>query len=182
MTSAPITHNTGPLPERGVQNAGRAVRLRLKPGAATTGFVDGAWWPYSRDLLSELPVLVRVLGDPAETGARMLRVERVSYNLGVWDPTDGKIDVDGLVVRLGGYRSQDANTVDLIGHHHRLTLLVVPPETAVETGYRTLITAAEAGNASSIAHLLHAGPAPLPVDLASVEVADDDLNSPGRTC
>ena len=37
------------------------VRLRLKPKAPTTGWVDGGWWPRSRDLAAELPGLLSVL-------------------------------------------------------------------------------------------------------------------------
>ncbi len=36
-------------------------RLRLKPKAPTTGYVDGAWWPRSDDLAIELPDLLAVL-------------------------------------------------------------------------------------------------------------------------
>ncbi|HVW42390.1 MAG TPA: DUF5994 family protein, partial [Amycolatopsis sp.] len=38
-----------------------ALRLRLKPKAPTTGYVDGAWWPRPRDLSAELPALLAVL-------------------------------------------------------------------------------------------------------------------------
>jgi hypothetical protein len=37
------------------------LRLRLRPKALTTGYVDGAWWPRSRDLAAELPALLAVL-------------------------------------------------------------------------------------------------------------------------
>jgi hypothetical protein len=37
------------------------LRRRRKPKAPTTGYVDGAWWPRSRDLAAELPVLIAVL-------------------------------------------------------------------------------------------------------------------------
>lgn len=37
------------------------VRLQLKPEGPTTGFVDGAWWPRSRDLAAELPSLATAL-------------------------------------------------------------------------------------------------------------------------
>ena len=36
-------------------------RLRLKPKAPQTGYVDGAWWPRSDDLTTELPDLLAVL-------------------------------------------------------------------------------------------------------------------------
>jgi hypothetical protein len=54
-------------------------RLSLKPESATTGFVDGAWWPASRDLAAEVSSLIAALADRA--GA----VERISYNLDAWD-------------------------------------------------------------------------------------------------
>ncbi|MFD8308871.1 DUF5994 family protein, partial [Streptomyces sp. NPDC059690] len=40
-----------------------AARLALKRDGASRGILDGAWWPRSRDLLSELPALTDVL-DP----------------------------------------------------------------------------------------------------------------------
>jgi hypothetical protein len=33
-------------------------RLRLKPKAPQSGYVDGAWWPRSDDLSTELPDLL----------------------------------------------------------------------------------------------------------------------------
>jgi Family of unknown function (DUF5994) len=36
------------------------LRLRLRPKALTTGYVDGVWWPRSRDLAAELPALLAV--------------------------------------------------------------------------------------------------------------------------
>ena len=36
------------------------LRLRLKPRGPVTGFVDGGWWPRSRDLAAELPALLAV--------------------------------------------------------------------------------------------------------------------------
>jgi Family of unknown function (DUF5994) len=36
-------------------------RLRLKPKAPTSGYVDGAWWPHTDGLPAELPDLLAVL-------------------------------------------------------------------------------------------------------------------------
>ena len=38
-----------------------SLRLRLKPKAPRTGYVDGGWWPRSRDLVAELPELAEIL-------------------------------------------------------------------------------------------------------------------------
>jgi hypothetical protein len=124
------------------------VRLRLKPPGPTTGFVDGEWWPRSRDLAAELKTLL-----PAVT-ARLGLVERVSYHLSDWDTTVRKIDVDGLLVRLGGYRSQHPNTVDLVIARHVFTLLVVPSHASPDFARRALTAAAEADNTDRIEKLL----------------------------
>ena len=50
-------------------------RLRLKPKAPQSGYVDGAWWPRSDDLAAELPDLLAVLS------VRLGRIDRVLYNL-----------------------------------------------------------------------------------------------------
>ncbi len=113
MTSASSTLPASPTKDR----------LSLKPESATTGFVDGAWWPASLDLAAEMPALIAALADRA--GA----VERVSYNIDAWDSVPRKVRVDGNVVRMGGFRSQAAATLKVVGELRVLTLLVVPPDT-----------------------------------------------------
>jgi hypothetical protein len=103
------------------QNGRQQLRLTLKPEANPSGYVDGGWWPRSRDLGAELPVLMAALA------ARLGRIERVSYNLTTWGAADRKIEVGESVVRLAGYRSQHPDTVDVITAQHLITLLVVPP-------------------------------------------------------
>ncbi|GAA5161922.1 DUF5994 family protein [Pseudonocardia eucalypti] len=150
-TSTQITTSRATL----VEPVGERPRFRLKPQGPTTGFVDGAWWPRSRDLAAELPALLAVLM------VRMGRIERVSYNLTTWAPTVRKIHVGGVVVRLAGYRSQHPDTVDVLSARHLTTLLVVPDQTAPETAHRILMTAAHRGNTDRIPDLLAcASPSP----------------------
>src|SRR5919112_5460245 len=89
MTSAPtIPTSTASMAVEGtstVEGAREVLRLRLKPKAATTGVVDGGWWPRSRDLAVELPGLLAVLA------VRLGRIERVSYHLTEWAPAVRKI-------------------------------------------------------------------------------------------
>jgi hypothetical protein len=83
-------------------------------------------------------------------------VERRSYHveLGSGRPT---IDVEYTVVRTGGYRSQRADTVDLIASVQRITLLVVPPGDASEIAQRALKAAGHPGE-----YRRHPGAAHLP--------------------
>jgi hypothetical protein len=138
MTSASSTLPTVPTIDR----------LSLKPESATTGFVDGAWWPASRDLAAEMPSLLAALGDRAGV------VERVSYNIDAWNTVPRKVRVDGNVVRMGGFRSQSAATLKVLGERRALTLLVVPPETDEEAAHRILATASEDGNTDGVDALM----------------------------
>ena len=59
MMSAPH-HSTAPPAVTANEQPRYPLRLRLRPKALTTGYVDGAWWPRSRDLAAELPALLAV--------------------------------------------------------------------------------------------------------------------------
>lgn len=126
-------------------------RLRWKADPAASGFVDGAWWPASRDLAAELPGLVAALE------GRLDAVERVSFRLDDWDAVPRRLRVGDRVVRMGGFHSQPASTVLVTGEAYRtITLLVVPPETDADTARAILATASSAGNAEDIDTLLSA--------------------------
>jgi uncharacterized protein DUF5994 len=152
MMSESITRSISPIGDH--QN----LRLRLKPRAPVSGFVDGGWWPRSRDLPAELPALLAVLA------VRLGPVESVSYNLDAWEPAPRRITVDGRVVRLAGYRSQHPATIDVLSAGHRVTLLVVPPEATQEAAHGTLMAAGHRDNADRVDALLLAG---------SVDASDD---------
>jgi Family of unknown function (DUF5994) len=150
----------------------RAPRLMLKPEigprVASTGHVDGAWWPRSRDLAAELPVLAKALA------AWLGRVERVSYNLAVWGDTVRRTQVDGVPVRLAGYRSQDPDTVDVLGHSHRITLLVVPPEATEVAGHQAMVLAADPTDTGSPTQLLVAAGVSAAAPIPEARAATDD--------
>ena len=127
------------------------LRLKLKPKTVIAiGQVDGAWWPRSRDLALELRALLPVLA------VRLGRIERVTYHLGDWDAPKRKIVVDGSVVRIGGFRSQRAGTLDVLAQLHRVTLLVLPPAASPRPAHRVMLTAGHRDNADSVAELLSA--------------------------
>jgi hypothetical protein len=147
MTSAPTIQTSGAAATAG-DDPRRALRLRLKPKAAATGFVDGGWWPRSRDLAVELPGLLAVLA------VRLGRIERVSYHLGDWDPPPARLRIEGGVVRLGGYRAQHADTVDVLAARQRVTLLVVPPQTSSQSAHEALMSAGRRGGTDDIEELL----------------------------
>lgn len=126
-------------------------RLRLKPKAPQSGHVDGAWWPHSNDLAAELPDLLAVLS------VRLGRIDRVMYNLNEWATPSRKLATGGRRVRLDGYRRQPTNTIEVLGlNRNRIGLLVVPPNTNPDLAHESMMTAAAAHNASTVANLLAA--------------------------
>ena len=111
-------------------------RLRLKPKAPHTGYVDGAWWPHSDDLVNELPDLLAVLG------VRLGTVDRVLYKVADWATAPAELVTDDGAVRLDGYRLQPPNTIEVLGRGgNRAVLLVVPPHTGPDRAHATLMVA-----------------------------------------
>jgi hypothetical protein len=153
MTSAStITPSSTPADARPSSTGGGAdgpqVRLEMKPEGKTTGHVDGGWWPRSRSLEDELPGLVEALTP------RLGPVERVSYHLGEWESPPSAVNVDGVSVRLGGYRLQGAASLDVIARDRRVTVLVVDPEQTEQLAGAALKASGAAGNTDDVATLL----------------------------
>ena len=124
-------------------------RLRLKRKAPTTGYVDGAWWPHSDDLPTELPDLLAVLS------VRLGEVARVMYNLGEWAAAPRKVSIDGRTVRLDGYHRQPPNTLGVAdGYGNKIVLLVVPAHTEPDRAHTIVMAAAAADDATNVDTLL----------------------------
>ena len=130
----------------------RTPRLRLKPKALPTGFVDGAWWPHSTDLAAELPDLLAVLS------VRLGQVSYVTYQTGEWASPPARFIVSDRVIRLAAHRRQPRNTVEILGvGGTSIVLLVVPPGVEPEQAHSTMMAAAAPDNASSTTGLLTVG-------------------------
>ncbi len=126
-------------------------RLRLKPKAPQSGYVDGAWWPHSDDLTAELPDLLSVLS------VRLGPIGRVLYNLNDWATAPAKFAAGGRTVRLDGYRLQPVNTVEVLGlNRNKIVLLVVSPHAEPDEAHAIMMTAAGPSNASTVESLLAA--------------------------
>lgn len=127
-------------------------RLRLKPKAPQTGYVDGAWWPSSDDLTAELPDLLAVLS------VRLGAIDRVIYRLGEWADAPAKFATGGRMVRLDGYRRQPTNTLEVLGvNRGKIVLLVVPANADPNDAHATMMEAASPNNDSTTDDLLVVG-------------------------
>ena len=127
----------------------RTPRLRLKPKGPISGLVDGAWWPHSDDLTTQLPDLLAVLS------VRLGPVERVMFNINEWAVSPAKHFMGGRAVRLDGYQTQPIHTIDVIGvNRRRIALLVAPPSTDPDQAHATLMAAAAPDDRSTVDDLL----------------------------
>lgn len=110
-----------------------ATRLALCERDLTRAAVDGAWWPKSLDLRSELPDLLAVFG--FWIGA----VHRVVYDPSVWLPAPTRLIRHSEMVSLNPYRLVFSETIYLLGTHSRdAVLFVLPPSSSGEEARRLL--------------------------------------------
>ncbi|MBE1602838.1 MULTISPECIES: DUF5994 family protein [Streptomyces] len=114
-----------------------ASRLALKTDGAPRGLLDGAWWPRSRDLLSELPALTDML-DPLWG-----RITRIAVNPKYWPVIPRQVPVDGHNVKVGWFTPEiDPHKLLLLSYGTaRWDLLIVPPETAAAPAARLMAAA-----------------------------------------
>ncbi|WP_396928169.1 DUF5994 family protein [Mycolicibacterium sp.] len=147
--SAPTLDGVAPLAGSGVD---RGLRFRLKPARRSRGFVQGAWWPRTDHLVTELPLLLAALT------SRVGHVERVIFDEASWAPTPSHIEFKDRAVALKSSETS-TNTVTLIGGGFgRLVMLVVPPCTNPSRAYTAVMTASDPDDVSSTDELLGIGP------------------------
>ena len=132
------------------------LRMQLKPAHRSCGFVQGAWWPRSTELASELPSLLAALS------LRVGSIDSVLYHESDWSPAPLSIKHQGDQVILGAHQEWP-NVVSVFGPRFgKLELLVVPPHTEPTHAYNAVTTAASVNDASTPDQLLgidtrHAG-------------------------
>ncbi|MEV7884945.1 DUF5994 family protein [Streptomyces sp. NPDC002817] len=115
------------------------ARLALKSESRSGGpaELDGAWWPRSRDLTSELSALADML-DPLWG-----RITRIAVNPRNWPILPPRIYVNGHVVKVGWFTTElDPHAIVLLSFTAgRWNLLVVPPETGAPSAARLMAAA-----------------------------------------
>jgi hypothetical protein len=111
----------------------KVTRLALCERDQTRGGVDGAWWPKSLDLSSELPDLVAVFG------SWLGEVHRVVYDPSAWLSAPARVLRRNEMVSLAPYRLVCSETVYLLGTHSRdAVLFVLSPSSSGEEASRVL--------------------------------------------
>ena len=126
-------------------NPSSVTRLALCQRDHTRGAIDGAWWPKSLNLSSELPDLVAVFG------SWIGEVHRVVYDPSAWMPAPARVIRRHEMISLDPYRLVFSDTIYLMGTHSRdAVLFVLPPASSGEDAGRLL------GEVSSLAQPMNA--------------------------
>jgi hypothetical protein len=147
MSASTVHFDAPTTPRASVAN----LRL-LKPAHRSCGFVQGAWWPRSADLDTELPPLLEVLS------SRLGHIDCVIYDEMCWAPAPSYIEFRNGVVKLDGSRDHSINTLSVIGEQFgRLNLLVVPFHTGATDAYLSVMAAASPDDISTPDKLLAIG-------------------------
>jgi hypothetical protein len=114
----------------------RPPRLRLKPEDRHSDYIDGAWWPRSTDLATELPELLAALT------TRLGRVDRIVYDPDSWTPPPRQVTVAEQSISLEPYRFQLRNTMYVVGSNSAVTVLrVILPSTDRRTAHSAMVDA-----------------------------------------
>ena len=116
------------------------TRLALCERDDSRGAIDGAWWPKSLNLSSELPDLVAVFG------SWIGEVHRVVYDPSAWLPAPARVIRRNEMVSLDPYRMVFTDTIYLMGTHSRnAVLFVLSPSSPGEEARRVLCKVSSSG-------------------------------------
>ncbi|GAA3800798.1 DUF5994 family protein [Streptomyces coacervatus] len=134
-----------------------AVHRAAKPGTAVVrletthdrrGVLDGAWWPRSRDITTELPALIAALTE------YLGPLTRVGLDADAWDALPTRLVVDGRVVRLDSFPVGDDTVLVTRGETDHFSLLVIPPNATPEAARAAMAEAVRDDNMAQAAQIL----------------------------
>ncbi|MEU8843326.1 DUF5994 family protein [Streptomyces roseus] len=138
--------------------------LRLVTTRSREGLLDGAWWPRTRDIGTELPALISVL-----TG-HLGPITRVGVDASAWNGLTTRLVIDGQVVHLDSDPVGDDTVLITRGHNDHFALLVIPPDTTADAAREAMARAVQADNITQAAQILIAT-TPDPPDGGSADPA-----------
>ncbi|MEV4331812.1 DUF5994 family protein [Streptomyces sp. NPDC049597] len=126
--------------------------LRLQTTHSREGVLDGAWWPRSRDVATELPALIQALT------VHLGPITRVGLDTAAWEEVPTRVVVDDRVVRLDSFPVGDDTVLITRGDKDHFALMVVPPSTSPDAARGAMARAVRADNVAQATEILIATP------------------------
>jgi hypothetical protein len=124
------------------------VLLRLETTHAREGILDGAWWPRSRDIGTELPGLIGALTE------HLGPVTRVGLDTGAWEKLPTRLIVDDHIVHIDSFPVGDDTVLITRGDRDHFSLLVVPPHATPDAARAAMARAVRADNVTEAEQIL----------------------------
>ena len=132
-----------------IENSSPRLRLVLSTSIGT-GALDGAWWPRSRNLQTELADLV----DNFPATSR--RIVHAVYSRPDWRPAHRRIKTKQAVIKVGSFPTDDSHRILLsLSSREILHIMVIPPHSSPALALAIMVTAASPGNRDCAATILH---------------------------
>ncbi|WP_370420247.1 DUF5994 family protein [Streptomyces sp. QH1-20] len=134
-----------------------AIHRAVKPGTAlvrleTThsreGILDGAWWPRSRDIRTELPGLIMALTE------HLGPIARVGLDASAWDELPMRLVVDDRVVHIDSFPAGDDTVLITRGDNDHFSVLVIPPQATPDAARAAMARAVRVGNVTQAEQIL----------------------------
>ncbi|WP_405999556.1 DUF5994 family protein [Streptomyces sp. NBC_00829] len=122
--------------------------LRMETTSSRAGLFDGAWWPRSRDIETQLPVLIAALT------ARLGPVARVGLDASAWDRVPGHLVIDERMVRIDWSAVDDGTMIISRGPQDHFSFLVVPPQAEPSAARAAMTMAVQDSNCTSAQQIL----------------------------
>lgn len=122
--------------------------LRLETTHERQGILDGAWWPRSRDVGTELPGLIAALTE------HLGPVTRVGLDSAAWEDAPTRMIVEGRVVHLDFAPVGDDTVLVTRGDQDHFSLLVVPPHATPDAARAAMAAAVRADNLAEAEQIL----------------------------
>ncbi|MFD7019314.1 DUF5994 family protein [Streptomyces sp. NPDC059161] len=122
--------------------------LRLETTSSREGRLDGAWWPRTRDIETELPALISVL-----TG-HLGSITRVGLDASAWNGLPTRLVIDGQAVHLDSHPVGDDTVLITRGYNDHFALLLVPPDTTADAAREAMAHAVRADNITQATQIL----------------------------
>jgi hypothetical protein len=122
--------------------------LRLETTQAREGTLDGAWWPHSRMIGTELPSLVSALTE------HLGPITRVGLDASAWEGLPTRLTIDDRIVHIDSFPVGDDTVLITRGDGDHFSLLVVPPQATPDAARAAMARAVEAHNTTEAEQIL----------------------------
>ncbi|MET8327552.1 DUF5994 family protein [Streptomyces sp. NPDC005181] len=122
--------------------------LRMEMTPNREGTFDGAWWPRTRHVASQLPDLIDALT------ARLGPVARVGLDASAWDDAPGHLVIKGRTVRIDWSAVDDSTMIVTRGHQDHFSFLVIPSQATAAAARAAMAMAVQDGNSASAEQIL----------------------------